>query len=426
MSHTAFVTKLNNVHKDPNSDRLYLADCFGEGVIVGAEMYTGQTVLYLPADGKVARFFGDKFNLFRHNKDGTNQGGYIEDNQHIKAIKLRGNMSSGVVIALDNVYQIFGNQHWSDGEAVTKINGKEFYSKYIPEQKNAGTTPGVRKGKSRNKSKNVIKYPEFEEHIDTQQLAYNLAQFQPGDLINLTLKMHGTSQRSMRTYAELPQGFFRRLFHMKPKTKEVCVLGTRRCVVDTEKGGFYGNDSFRIPHHEKLAAVMDENMEVFYEVVGFYGQGENDTIMPACDNTKINDKAFVKEFGKKTKFTYGCQPGECQMYIYRITSENGEREWTPAEITAWCKKHGFNRVPVIDDFVFTTPEDLMERINKYFEDKRDPVGKTHIKEGVVVRIVNRRKFTAFKHKLNEFRILTGAAVENANTEGLSEDIIEEM
>ena len=103
MSYFGLVTKLKNVRKDPNSDRLYLAECFYEGVIVGSDMQEGELVLYLPTDGKIERWFGDEFKLFRKNLDGTSQGGYIEDNQHIRAIKLRGNQSSGVVISLDKI-----------------------------------------------------------------------------------------------------------------------------------------------------------------------------------------------------------------------------------------------------------------------------------------------------------------------------------
>ena len=35
--------------------------------------------------------------------------------------------------------------------------------------------------------------PLFTEHCDTEQLAYNLSAFKPGDEIEITLKMHGTS-----------------------------------------------------------------------------------------------------------------------------------------------------------------------------------------------------------------------------------------
>lgn len=410
MAYFAYITKLQNVRKDENSDRLYLADVFGEGVIVGPDMNTGDLVLYLPQDGQIDRWFGDEFSLFRKNRDSTSQGGYLEDNGHVRAIKLRGNQSSGIVIELKKIYDFFGDQHWADGDKVNSINGKEFCRKFIPKQKNSPNAPKTSyKGR---KAEGVI-YPEFAMHADTQQLAYNLDVFRPGDQINMSLKMHGTSQRSMRTYAQLPRGFFRRLFHLKAKTKDAYVLGTRRCVVHENSQGYYGNDQFRMQHHEKIKPFIDPDMEVFYEVVGYYGPDENSTIMPIGDNRKLNDKTFLRTFGPKTVFSYGCEPGQSEMYVYRITLNNGEYECTPEQITEWCKKAGVHQVPQIENFTFTTVEDLQDRINKYFEDLVDPIGKTHVKEGVVIRIVNARSFKAYKSKTYEFKVLEGLIKETA-------------
>ena len=411
MAYFGLITNLKNLHKDPNSDRLYLAECFGEGVIVGPDMTEGEVVLYLPTDGKVERWFGNDFSLFRKNEDGTVQGGYLEDNAHVRAIKLRGNQSSGIVIAMGKIYNKYGDQGWRVGDQVNTINGKEFCSKFIPKQRHIGT-PRAKTGYKGKKAEGIV-YPEFAMHSDTAQLAYNLAAFRPGDKINMTLKMHGTSQRSMNTFAELPNGWFRRLFHMKKRIKPAYVLGTRRCVVTENSQGYYGSDQFRMAHHERIKPFVEPGMEVFYEVVGYYGPGERDTIMGIADNRKMNDKAFTKQYGKETVFSYGCKPGESEMYVYRITSENGGHEYTPEQITAWCEKAGVHRVPVIENFEFTTVEDLQERINRYFEDLTDPIGKTHVKEGVVVRITNRLHFSAYKSKTYEFKVLEGIVKETA-------------
>lgn len=418
MAYYGLITKLTNVRKDPNSDRLYLAEVFGEGVIVGSDAVENQLVLYLPTDGQVERWFGNEFNLFRKNEDGTEQGGYLENNGHVRAIKLRGNQSAGIVIDICKVFEKFGEQDgWDLDAKVNTINDKEFCRKYIPPRKNSNNTP---KTSYKGRKAEGIEYPEFSMHKDTEQLAYNLDKFKPGDQINMTLKMHGTSQRSMNTIAVLPNGWFRRLFHMKRKTKEAFVLGTRRCVVTENSQGFYGNDQFRMEHHEKLKPFLEPGMEVFYEVVGYYGPNESDTIMPIGDNSKIGDKAFQKQFGKRSIFNYGCEPGHSEMYIYRITTNNGECEWTSQMITEWCAQHGFNRVPVIADFEFTTPEDLMNRINTYFEDLADPIGKTHVKEGVVVRIENRLSFAAYKSKTYEFKVIEGIIKETSDAPDMEE------
>ena len=60
----------------------------------------------------------------------------------------------------------------------------------------------------------------------------------------------------------------------------------------------------------------------------------------------------------------------------------------------------------------------------------DPIGKTHTREGVVVRIVNRPKFCAYKHKNFEFKCISGIiaekTAESAAADNLSEDILSEM
>ena len=423
MAYFGLITRLQNCRKDENSDRLYLADCFNEGVIIGPDMKTGDLVLYLPTDGEIDRWFGDKFKLFRKNEDGTEQGGYLENNGHVRAIKLRGNQSSGIVISLPHVYEVFGDQHWEDGDKVNTVNDKEFCRKYIPKRKYPQTAA---KTSYKGRKAEGITYPEFAMHTDTEQLAYNLDKFRPGDIINLSLKMHGTSHRSMRTYAEMPNNWFRRLLHLKKKVKPVYVCGTRRCVVTENSQGFYGNDEFRMKHHKELEPYVEDGMEVYGEIVGWYGPNPADTIMPICDNSKMNDKAFVKQYGKTTTFSYGCHPGESKLYIYRITANNGEKEYTPQEIIEWCNKNGFNHVPYIDTFTFTTVDDLLNRINTYFENLTDPIGLTHIKEGVVIRVLNRPFWKAYKSKTFEFRVLSGAASENVNANILSEDILSEI
>lgn len=419
MAYTAFITTLKNVQKDPNSDRLYTAQALGEGVIVGGDATEGQRVIYFPADGCLCNYdFAMAFNLLRKDKDGQPAGGYLDPNMHIKALKLRGLRSEGITIDLAKFAGFYKLtvEDFKDGEAIDRIGDELICKKYIPRRQYS--TSG-KKTSTKGKKRDGISFPDFDMHIDTAQLMYNEKAFTEGDQINISLKMHGTSQRSMNTIAQYPNGFWRRLFHMKPKTKPVFALGTRRVVLldASTGGGFYGNDNFRMPHHKKLEPHVIPGMEIFYEVVGFVS--ESTTIMPSSDNKKLNDKAFVKQYGQTTDFTYGCEPGQSEMYVYRITMNNGERELTPAEIVEWCDAHGINHVPFLEDFTFTTWDDLVERVNKY-ADGPDPIGKTHVREGVVVRIVNKRKFTAFKFKNMSFKILEGIVKADATEADMEE------
>ena len=67
----------------------------------------------------------------------------------------------------------------------------------------------------------------------------------------------------------------------------------------------------------------------------------------------------------------------------------------------------------------------MERVEKYY-DGADPIGKTHVREGVVVRIENRPKFTAFKHKNFTFKLVSGLITESADTANMADDVVEEL
>ena len=150
--------------------------------------------------------------------------------------------------------------------------------------------------------------------------------------------------------------------------------------------------------------------------------------MGICDNKKIKDKEFNKIYGNKTIFSYGCNPGTSDIYVYRITmtNEDGiviELPWE--EVKLWCERLGVKHVLEFDKFLFTTKEDLMNRIERYYAGP-DPIGKTHVREGVVVRIDNRNKFTAYKHKNFEFKLLSGIILDTVNPDEISENILEEM
>ena len=90
-----------------------------------------------------------------------------------------------------------------------------------------------------------------------------------------------------------------------------------------------------------------------------------------------------------------------------MTNEDGtviEYPWYLVKLR--CEQMGVKCVPEFEKFIFTTQEDLMNRVNAYV-DGVDPVGKTHVREGVVVRIDNKEKFSAYKHKNFYFKVLEG-------------------
>jgi hypothetical protein len=64
--------------------------------------------------------------------------------------------------------------------------------------------------------------------------------------------------------------------------------------------------------------------------------------------------------------------------------------------------------------------EIVKDIAEKYYDGPDPVGKTHIREGIVVRIVNRPKFTAFKHKNFAFKVIEGIIKDTAEAPDMEE------
>lgn len=462
MAYVAYVTTLKNLRKHPNADRLQLAECFGNTVCVSMEYAADQVGIYFPTDGQLSVEFAEKNNLLRKkDESGNNIGGYMDpDKRNVTTIRLRGEKSDGLFLPLHCLDYCWDNDggaadHLRIGDTIDVVNGHDICTKYIPKRNNR--THSNSAGGNRTRKKKVVIAPLFMEHADTEQLAYNLSAFKPGDLIEITLKMHGTSQRT--AYLPRFEGYKRTLLDriLKREGKAQydwgCVSGTRRVVLEDFDGGYYGSNEFREVHSKFFEGKLHKGEAVYYEVVGFTTSGT--PIMGDADNKKLNDKEFVKQYGKTTTFSYGCSPDgkktmygcdeqgnfeietdipQSDIYVYRMTMTNEDGdvvEYTPDFMRYRCEQMGVKTVPVFAQFIIPNEEvdagEYVRKIAEEFYDGPDPIGKTHVREGVVVRIVNRPKFCAYKHKNFSFKVLEGIikAVAEAPDMEEAQDIVEE-
>lgn len=468
--YNAYITRIKNLHKHPNADRLQIGECFGNAVIVSMEYEDNQLGVYFPSDGQLSVEFAEANNLLRKkDENGNNVGGYMDpDKRNVTAIKLRGEKSDGLFLPLKSLESFGDVTILREGDRIDNFNGHEICCKYVPRRnvRHGHVSDGNKIRKNKHKNKAPVA-PLFKEHADTEQLAYNLAAFKPGDEIEITLKMHGTSQRT--GYLPVFNGYKRTLIDKilrregKPIYDWGYVSGTRRTVLDNFEGGYCGSNEFREAHSKFFEGKLNKGEEIFYEVVGFTHTGT--PIMASGDNKKLNDKDFVKQYGQTTVFSYGCHPDgtnhltvndgegdpffdprpQSDIYVYRmtITNEDGFTvEYTPDFMRYRCEQMGVKTVPVFwkgfipsfyevvsEDGTLVTEGEWVKEQAEQFYDGPDPVGKTHIREGVVVRIVNRPKFCAYKHKNWFFKALSGIAVAQAEESGVdnvSDDIISEM
>lgn len=297
MAYVAYVTQLKNVRKHPNADRLLMAEVFGNQIVVSTDYSEGQLGVYFPVDGQLSEEFVIQNHLARKLKDGTPDSGYMDiDKRNVTAIKLRGEKSEGLFLPMTCLaYTGINIDAFRLGDQITEINGKIICQKYIP-RCNHGQGQVSQGNKTRKKRVNIA--PLFAEHADTEQLAYNLSAFKAGDEVEITLKMHGTSQRT--GYLPVLKGYKRSLWDIiarkqgKPVYDWDYVTGTRRTVIESfgKEGGFYGDNEFRKQHEDAFRGKLWKGETVYYEVVGFTNTGT--PIMSDVSNKKLNDKEFVR------------------------------------------------------------------------------------------------------------------------------------
>ena len=432
----AYVTKIENVRKHPNADRLQLGECFGNTVCVDLTYENEQVGIYFPTDGQLSKEFAEANNLLRiKDENGNNIGGYMDpDKRNVKAIKLRGEKSDGLFLPLTSLSSFGDINTLKVGDAIDVFNCHEICRKYIPRGKRRNSNDKTNKTRKRK----VPIAPLFAEHADTEQLAYNLSVFRPGDEIEITLKMHGTSARTayLPVFKKYKRSIMDRLLRRDgiPIYDWGYVSGTRRTVLENYEGGFYGSNTFREPHSKFFEGKLQKGEEIYYEILGFTDNGT--PIMPPANNKKTNDKEFRKKYGDTTIFSYDCDPDgknekpQSDIYVYRMTMTNEDGvvvEYTPDFMRYRCAQMGVKTVPVFEKFTvpgghpdYTTAGDYVKAIAEKYYDGPDPVGKTHVREGVVVRIVNRPKFTAFKHKNFPFKVIEGIAKETAEAPDMEE------
>ena len=469
--HTGYIVEVKDLRPHNNADKLQLATFFGETVIVGLDTKIGDIGIYFPCDLQLSEEYCDVNDLCRKRADGTEGKGYLErDKRNIKAISLRGEKSYGLYAPLTSLESFGDITQLRVGDTIDVFNGHEICKKYIPRS-------NIRKGHysegNKTRKHKVPVAPLFAEHADTEQLAYNLDAFRCGDEVEITLKMHGTSQRTgylpiFKGYKDsLPRkiinkiymslkvdkswgtngrkAFYDSLKHGEPIYDWGYVSGTRRTILENFEGGFYGSNAFREQHSKFFEGKLWKGETVYYEVVSFTDDGT-----PIMGKGKVPKEA-QSQYGTEMIFHYGRSEGS-DIYVYRMTMTNEDGdvvEYTPNFMRYRCEQIGAKTVPVLwrgtipytmDDIESPIPGhrivlkegesagEWIKKVAEQYYDGPDPIGKTHVREGVVVRILNRPKFCAYKHKNFLFKQISGIISEAIadNNETISDDILSEM
>lgn len=441
----ATVLRIKNIRTHPNADRVLLATCEGNQVVVGIDTKEGDLGVYFPSDGVLSEDFCRSNNLFRKpelNKDPGAKPGMFDINCRVKAQKFRQEKSDGFFVPLTHFDYLSKSERalLVEGFQFTHLGKTEICSKFL----NKATLHALRE-RQLKKSRTAKTSTMFKEHFDTSHFGAKTHLFGRGQYITITEKLHGTSFRVGHVLVNKKLRWIDRVamkLGIDVKTANWEYLnGTRHTVLEESTGTGYHDPTIR----EKAFALFNKNLRkgetVFGEIVGYESTGA--TIMPGLATAKVFDKKFIKEYGEEAakdfinrygdriEFSYGCGPKECQIYVYRITMTNEDGhsiDYSWDDVVKRCAEIGVKPVPFFKRITFEEIEQIVKSpdgsvdtrdVSEYFVKLVEELGEgpssldpRHIKEGVCVRIEGGLDNQTYKFKNFTFKLLEGIIKES--------------
>ncbi len=303
----------------------------GNNVVVPKTTEVGSKMLYFVSGTKLSEEYCKANNLYERaeeNLDPTKKGFISFKQKRVKAIKLRGVISDGMLMPLNSldVFDLGLKNNLFVGNEFTDIDGVSICEKYVIPVRNSGN--GNPKQKQPSKVSRLVDN-QFYLHVDTSNLRKNMHQINPDDIIGIHYKKHGTSvvvgnvlvKRVLKWYEKVAKFFGAQIL----ETAYDIVYSSRKVIkngyLNTNPNSFYSTDIWGDIAKE-IGDKIPKNYTVYGEILGF-----------------TSDGGWIQK-----DFDYGCNVGEHKFYIYRMTVVNSDGnvlELTDKQIEEFCEKNGF-------------------------------------------------------------------------------------
>jgi hypothetical protein len=329
-NYTGTVVRLASTFALPGLDNLVGTSVFGNVCIIPKTYSLDNLYVFFPSETELSNTYLSINNLFRNsnlNVDQTTKG-YFEDNGRIKAIKFKGNKSTGIIMPVESL------PSWSKlklGEEFNCIGDICICKKYF-------VPIGILypKGKAVKILDQFIDSRMFPEHIDTSHLLKNIDRLDLKDNIVITTKLHGTSARIGYTLVKRKLNWrekIARKLGIKIQEEEYSYVAGSRHVVKSigfselkDKNHFYEEDLWTRVSKEQFDGKLHKGEIIYYEIIG-----------------KDYTGAEIQK-----GYTYGLD--KPTVYIYRIANINAqgiEIDLSWNALMTRCNELGVNYVPTM-------------------------------------------------------------------------------
>lgn len=381
--YAAIVVKLPSPVKLEGLDNLVGLPMLGAQALVSKDTDYGELALVFTAGTQLSEEFAYHNNLHRHNdkNEDRSQKGYLEDNRHVRAMKLKGHTSSALVMKLSSLSYIkkLDVSQFNEGDIFDRIGDHEICRKYV----------NKRTFKERQLEKNKKVFTRVDQkflpiHYDTDSYFKNAHIIPEDKEVTVTQKLHGTSIRIANTIVHRKMTWkdklAKKIGAAVAETEYDMVYGSRRVTKDANNPShvhFYDSDVWSI-NGAKLTGLVPKGYLVYGELIGWTPEGAP----------------------LQSKYTYNVVHPNAELYVYRVATINPEgvvTDLTFDQVMEFCRDRGLKVVPLLwrgkyKDF---KPEDWVdfpgheETLHRYHEEgftQAVPLSKDcPVDEGVVIR-----------------------------------------
>lgn len=372
--------------------------------------------------------------------------GFFSSNGRVRIIRLRKTPSMGFLFGVDEMVKYCPNVKNVNLEEYVNtdfdtVDGELFVKAYTPPIKKTSTR--IAKSSRRNKKNNRFNRMidgEFSFHYDTAQLGKYIQLLKPTDIVDISVKLHGTSfccgNVLIKNPIKIP--FYKRLWN-----KIVDTFGLLRSTQFTDYVIDYGNVySSRSVIKNKY---INKDVSDGYYDMDIWGKA-NDIIKPYISKGMTIYGEICGYAGNKMiqkNYDYGCKGGEFFIMPYRITTktEKNKYEWSVFEVKEWTEKlikehseltnklrpinilyHGMLRdlypnVSVTEHWHENILQAMMNDKEHFGMEEFEPMCKNKVyREGIVLRIQDDPLSEAFKLKSKSFFFNEAKAMDNGEVD----------
>lgn len=390
------VVKIGQTFEIPKADNLNRIVLFGNNLVVSKNIKEGDVMLYFVAGTQLSEdlcFNNNLYDSSEMNKDPEIKGYVSSRRRLVKSIKLRGTVSDGMLLAVDDLNYLEGGNldaksFLKVGDTFTHIGDEEICKKYtVPVKEGKGQQE---KQPKVDKMKDILVQNQFRLHTSTEHFARNLEKFGLDTEIIITRKMHGSSLILSHVLINRKLNWFERLvdkFIPQDKTEYGFVFSSGKPKSKLPKGvesektewvspteSFYSTNIWK-KAYELNRQNLEKGISVYGEIVGKGVQGE--------------------------AYTYGF---DYKIFVYRITQTNADGnvyEFSWEAVKEYCEKYGMTPVQQfftgkVSEIVgkYGTNEQLLQKLQEAYLNKSFPDCK--VDEGVCIRVRNTNEIFKLK------------------------------